>query len=388
MSCLSSGLGCKGWFRTSARQSFARLKVKRNSWTKSPRYLRSWRMLATPRLGVLPGSLGAYENLISWGRKRRLCHTLPKLSAQNAIPHLMGRNSTKCWPVTFSLFFWDNSGLDLQTFFRTRVVPGRVLGKASQLPGGQEAGRPGHAVAKCCAGYRGCNALFHGVVQQGRAVSFKLRRCNSWILTPFTFTRKNRWSMICFHTALISIWKLSVDNMVLLLSISWSLVKLQVLRALDLRLLACHHILLEDFPKNLLEVRGHGVQLRGREDLARPKLEAKIRHQETTLCKASPSDFSFTLYSSTREGYQLKKSTEANKNIQIQNSKPLKSHSGMTCRSCWRMSPMTWTSFEESSMELATPCPSWRVKCRCCAGTTGTWSGHVWSHIPPGLKAF
>lgn len=29
----------------------------------------------------------------------------------------MGRNSTKCWPVIFSLFFWDNSGLDLQTFF-------------------------------------------------------------------------------------------------------------------------------------------------------------------------------------------------------------------------------------------------------------------------------
>ena len=220
---------------------------------------------------------------------------------KETLPHNSKVVRTKCYSALdgkkfhemlachFSLFFWDNSGLDLQTFFRTRVVPGRVLGKASQLPGGQEAERPGHAVAKCCAGYRGCNALFHGVLQQGRAVWFikKLRRCNSWILTPFIFTSKNRRSMICFHTALISTWKLSVDNMVLLLSISWSLVKLQVLRALDLRLLACHHILLEDFPKNLLEVRGHGVQLRGREDLARPKLEAKIRHQETTLCKAS-----------------------------------------------------------------------------------------------------
>ena len=89
------------------------------------------------------------------------------------------------------LSFWDNSGLDLQTFFLTRVVPGRVLGKTSQLPRGRD-GRPGHAVVKCRAVCRGCNALFHGVLQQGRAFSFKLRRCNSWILTPSIFTRKNR----------------------------------------------------------------------------------------------------------------------------------------------------------------------------------------------------
>ena len=68
-----------------------------------------------------------------------------------------------------------------------------------------------------------------------------------------------------------------------------------MLRALDLRLLACQHILLEDFPKNLLEVRGLGSSWRVARILPSPKLEAKIRHQEHSL-QGKPSDFSFTFY--------------------------------------------------------------------------------------------
>ena len=177
----------QGGFRNDQRQAVLReVEGEKEQLDKVSTLLEKLKLAGYTKVGVFAGESGApmktsylEEEKETWPQPSKVVHTKCYSALGGKKFHEM-------------LSFWDNSGLDLQTFFLTRVVPGRVLGKTSQLPRGREAGRPGHAVVKCRAVCRGCNALFHGVLQQGRAFSFKLRRCNSWILTPSIFTRKNR----------------------------------------------------------------------------------------------------------------------------------------------------------------------------------------------------